>query len=88
VNVLNSDLDRRIFFGLSKEFVTWEKVAQKALEVTGSKSRIVVEDKGWDANPNLFEVGAMKKEFGLEFVASPEIEKHLGFFARGLKKFI
>jgi len=42
VNVLNSDLDRRIFFGLSKEFVTWEKVAQKALEVTGSKSRIVV----------------------------------------------
>jgi len=80
--VLNSALDRRIFFGLSNEFVTWEKVAQKSIEATGSKSRIVVEDKGWDANPNLFDVGAMKKAFGLEFTASDGIAKHVEFLAR------
>ena len=82
VAVLNSDVDRRIFFGLSTEFVTWEKVAQKAVEVTESKSRIVVEDEGWDENPSRFNMGAIQKQFGLEFVASPEIARHVEFLAR------
>ncbi len=77
--VLKSDLNRRIFFGLSTEFVTWEKVAQKAIEITGSKSKVVVEDKGWDATPMLFDMSQVKKEFGLEFTASPEIAKHLEY---------
>jgi len=78
--VLNSNLNRRIFFGLSSEFVTWEKVAQKTIEMTNSKSKIVVEDKGWDAKPMLFDMSLIKKEFGLDFVASPEITKHLEYF--------
>jgi UDP-glucose 4-epimerase len=77
--VLNSGYNRRIFFGLGTEFVTWEAVAKKALEITGSKSQIKVEDKGWDSNPALFDMSLIKKEFGLEFVASPEIAKHLEF---------
>ncbi len=80
--VLNSGLNRRIFFGLSSEFVTWEKVAHKAIEITGSKSKIVVEDKGWDAKPMLFDMGLIKKEFGLEFVTSPEITRHLEYLAK------
>ncbi len=75
--VLKSDMNRRIFFGLSNEFVTWEAVAHKAIELMGSKSKIVVEDKGWDAEPMLFDMSLIKKEFGLDFVASPEIGKHL-----------
>src|SRR5208283_2872331 len=63
--VLKSGLNRRIFFGLSSEFVTWEKVAQKALEATGSNSRIEVEDKGWDSKPMLFDMSLILKEFGL-----------------------
>jgi len=80
--VLDSDFTRRIFFGLAKEFVTWEAIAQKAVEMTGSKSAIVVEDKGWDANPALFDLSLIKKEFGLEFVGSPEIAKHLEYLAK------
>jgi len=79
--VIKNDLNRRIFFGLSSEFVTWEKVANKAIEITGSKSQVEVVDKGWDAKPMLFDMALIKKEFGLEFVASPEIEKHLVYLA-------
>ncbi len=78
--VLDSGLNRRIFFGLSGEFVTWEKVAHEAIRLTGSKSQVVV-DKGWDAKPMLFDMSLIKKEFGLEFMASPEITKHLEYFS-------
>jgi len=82
--VLNSNLNRRIFFGLSSEFVTWEKVAHKAIEMTNSKSKIVVEDKSWNAKPMLFDMSLIKKEFGLDFVASPEIAKHLEYFSKSV----
>ncbi len=80
--VLKSDNNRRIFFGLAKEFVSWEAIARKAVEMTGSKSRIVVEDKGWGADPMLFDVSLIKKEFGLEFMATPWIEKHLEYLVK------
>ncbi len=79
--VLKSDLNRRIFFGLSSEFVTWEKVAHKAIEITDSKSKILVEDKGWNPKPTLFDMSLIKKEFGLEFKATKEIAKHLEYLA-------
>jgi UDP-glucose 4-epimerase len=77
--VLASDRRRKIYFGLSTEFVTWEKVAQKAVGMADSSSPIELEDKGWDAEPNLFDMGSIKKDFELEFVASPEIERHLEY---------
>ncbi len=80
--ILKGEMNRRTFFGLSSEFVTWKAVAQKAIEITGSKSEIVVEDKGWDENPMLFDLSLIKKEFGLEFVALPEIAKHLEYLAK------
>jgi hypothetical protein len=61
--------------------VTWEKVAHEAIRLTGSKSQVVVEDKGWDAKPMLFDMSLIKKEFGLDFVAFPEITKHLEYFS-------
>jgi UDP-glucose 4-epimerase len=83
--VLNSDFTRRIFFGLAKEFVTWEAIARKTVEITGSKSSIVAEDKGWAANPALFDLSLIQKEFGLEFMGSPEIAKHLEYLAKRLQ---
>jgi UDP-glucose 4-epimerase len=82
--VLNSGFNRQIFFGLSNEFVTWEAIAKKATEITSSKSRIVVEDKGWDEKPMLFDMSLIKKEFGLDFVAFPEIAKHLEYLVKRL----
>ncbi len=80
--VLKGDYDREVFFGLAKEFVTWEKVALKAVEITGSKSMVNVEDKGWDAKPMLFDLTKIKREFGFEFLGTPEIERHLEYLVR------
>jgi UDP-glucose 4-epimerase len=80
--VLKSDLNRRIFFGLSNEFVTWEAVAQKAIALTVSQSKIMVENKAWDAKPMMFDMSLIKKEFGLDFVASYEITKHVEYLAK------
>jgi UDP-glucose 4-epimerase len=77
--VLKSDLNRRIFFGLSSEFVTWETIARKVVERMGSKSPIVVEDKGWGKDPALFDVSAIQREFGFDFKATPEIARHLEY---------
>jgi UDP-glucose 4-epimerase len=79
--VLESGLTRRIFFGLSTEFVTWEEIARKAVGMTGSKSGVVVEDKGWGEDPMLFDVSAIRREFGLEFTALDRIGEHLAYLA-------
>lgn len=78
--VLNSNCDRRVFFGLSTEFVTWEQIARKAVEMVGSKSEVVVEEKGLDSEPAVFDMGMIKREFGLEFVCRDRIEEHLKWF--------
>lgn len=80
--VLNSRLNRRIFFGLSTEFFTWEAVAKKAAAMTGSGLKVEVVDKGLDPKPALFDMGLIKKEFGLEFAASLEIAKHLEYLMK------
>jgi UDP-glucose 4-epimerase len=80
--VLKSELNRRIFFGLSSEFMTWEKVALKAVEITDSNSEIEVVDKGWDKKPMLFDMSLIQKEFGLKFTTSEGIKKHLEYLAK------
>jgi len=77
--LLNSDRRRKIYFGLSSEFVTWESIARRAVELARSKSEIVLEDKGWDPEPNLFDMSSIKNDFGLEFTAFAEIERHLEY---------
>jgi len=76
--LLESDLNEEIFLGLATDFVTWERVAEIALEeYPGSFSQIELEDRGWDDTPLLYNVGKMKRAFGLEFSGEDEIRKHV-----------
>lgn len=79
--VLHSGLNRRIFFGLGTEFVTWEDIAVFAIEYTGSKSEIVLEDKGWIKAEYTFDVSGMKKEFGYAFSSFDKIKEHVAYIA-------
>ncbi len=62
--------------------MTWEAIALKAIEITDSNSEIEVVDKGWDEKHMLFDMSLIQKEFGLEFVASPELAKHFQYFSK------
>ncbi|NQT24479.1 NAD(P)-dependent oxidoreductase [candidate division KSB1 bacterium] len=81
---MGSNFNRRTFFGLSGAFVTWERIAKEAIRICDSKSELVVEDKGWDADPVLFEVSSIKKEFGFDFDPWPQIVKHLEYYCQSL----
>jgi UDP-glucose 4-epimerase len=78
VKLLESDLNEEVFLALSANFTTWERIAQIALEeCPSSPSQIVVEDKGWGADPMLYNVAKMERVFGLSFSGEEEIRKHV-----------
>lgn len=78
--VLNSSFNRRTYYGMGKKFYSWHAVALEAVKQTGSTSKIVVEDKGWSDDGLVWDVSDMKEDFGLEFDAWPEIEKHVAHY--------
>jgi UDP-glucose 4-epimerase len=80
--VLNSSVNRKTYFGLSKNFVSWQSVAEEAVRRFGSKSRIEVEDRGWGDEPLYWDVSDMKNDFGLEFDPRGKIGEHLDHYAR------
>jgi UDP-glucose 4-epimerase len=78
VKLLESDLNQEVFLTLAADYITWERVAEIALEeYPESASEIELEDKGWGSDPMLYNVGKMKRVFGLEFTGEDEIRKHI-----------
>jgi UDP-glucose 4-epimerase len=78
-SVLASGNNRKTYFGLGSKFYSWEQVALKVKEITGSKSDIIREDRGYDKKPILFDVGLIKKDFGLEFQDWDRVVEHLEY---------
>ena len=74
--VLKSKVNRQIYHGLGRKHITQERIARKAIQLTGSKSKIVLDDRGWGVGQT-FKVNKMKHDFGLSFDSWPKIVKHL-----------
>jgi UDP-glucose 4-epimerase len=73
--VLDSTRSREIYFGLATPFVTWEAIAEQAVRLTGSRSRIVAE--GEPGPECRFDLSKIKEHFGLEFGSAERITEHL-----------
>jgi hypothetical protein len=69
----------KTYFGLSKRFVSWEAIAREAIGRSGSKSQLVVEDRGWSEEGALWDVSDMQRDFGLEFDPWEKIQQHLDY---------
>lgn len=82
--VLNSDFNRKTYFGLSKNFISWESIANEAVRRCNSKSLVKVEDKGWDEEGTIWDVSDMKNDFGLEFDPWEQICEHLDYYIQDL----
>ncbi|MBN2002078.1 MAG: NAD(P)-dependent oxidoreductase [Anaerolineae bacterium] len=78
--VLESKVNRKTYFGLSKTFVAWHAIAQEAIRQCSSKSPIEVEDKGWSDAGLYWDVSDMKKDFGLEFDPWEKIVEHITYY--------
>jgi UDP-glucose 4-epimerase len=81
--ILGSTVNNQVYFGLSNEFTTWEAIANEAVAITQSTSQVTEEDKGYGP-PNLFDLGKVKAEFGLEFSSKATISDHLRYLVANL----
>jgi UDP-glucose 4-epimerase len=79
--VLGCGFTRRTYFGLSRSFVSWEKIALEAVRRCRSKSELVVEDRGWQKDGLLWDVSDMERDFGLVFEPWQKIQEHLDYYA-------
>jgi UDP-glucose 4-epimerase len=77
--VLNSNCKNETFFGLSKNFITWEQIAKWAYELAGKKVNIKLIDKKWSANPPLYDVSKIEKYFNLSFNSEEKIKEHIKY---------
>jgi hypothetical protein len=80
IKILNSDVSRKTYFGLSKNFVSWDQIAKETIRKCGSKSKVVVEDKGYCEDGTFFDVSDMKNDFGLEFDPWAKIIEHIDYY--------
>jgi UDP-glucose 4-epimerase len=77
-DLLESDLNEEVFLALAKDFVSWERIAEIAIEEYPSSTSVIeAEDKGWSDTPLLYNVDKIKRIFGLTFTGEDEIRKHM-----------
>jgi len=77
--VLKSGVRDQIYFGLSRNFVPWHRVAEWARDLAGTGSRIIVPDRGRGPKPHLFVLDKIRKDFGLSFNSEEAIREHLEY---------
>ena len=83
--VLTSDLSRRVFIGMGSEFIMWEDVAKMAIEISESKSELIVEEKDINnVTPNMvrnypIDVSAIENAFGFKFISRQKLRDHIKF---------
>ncbi len=80
MQILKSGVNRKTYFGLSKEFVSWHYAAVEAVKLANSQSKITIIDKGYDNKPVIFDVSDIKNDFGLEFDPKDKIIEHLKYY--------
>lgn len=80
IKVLHSNVNRKTYFGLSKNFTSWYEIAEEAIKKCDSKSQILLEDKGWSDDPLMWDVSDMRLDFGLEFDPWEKIKEHLDYY--------
>lgn len=77
--VLASSCKNEIFYGLSKNFITWEQIGKWAFKYAGTKPKFKLFDRGWSDNPPLYSVGKIEKQFGLAFNSTDTVKEHVKY---------
>jgi len=78
VKLLESDKNSEIYLALGNVFTSWEQIAKMAIELyPESKSQIVLNDLGWGAQPLLYNVKKMERDFGLSFNSQKDLREHI-----------
>jgi UDP-glucose 4-epimerase len=78
VKLLESDKDGEIYLALGNIFTSWEQIAKTAIELfPESKSEIVFKDLNWSAEPVLYNVKKMERDYGFSFDSQSDLREHI-----------
>jgi UDP-glucose 4-epimerase len=78
IKLIESETNEEAYLVLGNVFTTWEQIAKTAIELyPESKSQIVLNDLGWDAQPLLYSVKKMERDFGLSFDSQKALREHI-----------
>ncbi|MDC7126843.1 MAG: NAD(P)-dependent oxidoreductase [Spirochaetales bacterium] len=75
-----SNYNQKRYFGLSKDFISWEQIAKEAIRVTKSKSRIIIIPQKKPIGKLMWDTNTIKEDFDLEFHPWEKICQHLKMY--------
>ena len=78
-SLMESDFNRKTYYGLSAPFITWASLTRRMIEKTGSSSELI--EEGLRSTGGLFwDVSPMRTDFGLDFDPWPQLDSHLDYW--------
>jgi UDP-glucose 4-epimerase len=78
IKLIESEKNEEAYLALGNVFTTWEQIAKIAVELyPESKSQIALNDLSWDAQPLLYSVKKMERDFGLFFDSQNALREHI-----------
>ena len=80
IKVLNSEMNRKTYYGLGNNFISWYDIAMETVKRSNSSSEIQLDDKGWNEDGTYWDVSDMRYDFGLEFNAWSKIQDHIDYY--------
>lgn len=76
--LLESNLDNEVLFTLSATWVSWAEIARMALDIVPtSTAKIIPEDRGWGADPLLFDVSCLHEKLSFKFDPREALREHV-----------
>lgn len=64
-------------YALSRDWVSWERIARWAMEAAGREAPLELEDRGYGAEPYRFDVSRLARELGLSFGNEERLKAHV-----------
>ncbi|MDR0473427.1 MAG: NAD(P)-dependent oxidoreductase [Treponema sp.] len=78
LKLLESGKNEETYLALGNMYTTWERIAQIAMEFyPESKSELILNDLGWSAEPSLYCVKKMERDFSLSFDSQKDLREHI-----------
>lgn len=77
--LLDSDQNRKQYFGLGWRFITWASIAHEAVRQAGTDSPVALERKGYSEDGLAWNVSDMEIDFGFTFDGWDEIPAHISY---------
>ncbi|MBW7453432.1 NAD-dependent epimerase/dehydratase family protein [Paenibacillus sepulcri] len=77
VKLLESDFNNETFMALGKKFVSWAEIAQLAIDLTGSSSKIIISNADEERKRSYYNASKMEIVFGLSFEGDEDLKDHI-----------